>query len=100
MSSGTYLGIFLLIPVLLMNGCAHAQRDASAQEKNVGMAEMASDGTITLHLRTEGKPDLGDGLLVYREDDPNYKKILNHLGGMRPGEIKYVKPWPEKEGDS
>ena len=48
---------------------------------------MAQDGTITLNLRS---PDGAEGVLAYHRDDPNYARILSHLGGMRPGEHKSV----------
>ena len=54
---------------------------------SVGTAVMAQDGTITLNLRS---PDGAEGVLAYHRDDPNYARILSHLGGMRPGEHKSV----------
>ncbi len=38
---------------------------------------------------------VGDALLTYAPDHPQYQKILTHVGGLRPGESKPVPPWPE-----
>jgi hypothetical protein len=55
---------------------------------------MAPGGTIILRLRAEGPGGLtGDGLLRYLPDHPQYRGVLDHLGGMRPGERKPVRPW-------
>ncbi len=57
---------------------------------------MTADGTIILDLRAEtpGKAQ-GDAQFVYPPSHKDYKKILNHLGGLRPGEHKPVPPWQE-----
>ena len=53
----------------------------------IGMAVMSADGTITLTLRS---PDGRQGALAYPKNDPNYARILSHIGGMHPGEHKQV----------
>ena len=62
---------------------------------SIGVATMDPDGTIVLQLRAEG-PDgvLGDALLRYPPSHKDYKDVLTHLGGMKPGESKPVPPWP------
>jgi len=54
---------------------------------------MAPDGTITLQLRATGGGAVGDGMIVYRPSDPKYRDVLEHLGGLKPGETKPVPPW-------
>jgi hypothetical protein len=39
---------------------------------------------------------VGDGVLTYPPSDSHYAEILQHLGGMNPGETKSVRPWPDK----
>ncbi|MBI4532464.1 MAG: hypothetical protein HY711_00845 [Candidatus Melainabacteria bacterium] len=66
--------------------------------KYIGIATMDKDGTITLQLRAEGPGNaIGDALLVYPKTHPEYKSILKHIGSLRPGEIKPVRPWPDKK---
>jgi hypothetical protein len=68
---------------------------SSGPAQSIGQATMQPDGTIVLQLRAEG-PDgtVGDGLLTYRPTDKDYAKILQHLGGLKPGETKPVTPFP------
>jgi hypothetical protein len=60
---------------------------------SIGTADMANDGTITLHLRSLWPDPIAEGELVYAPDDPQYADIKQHLGGIAPGDVKPVKPW-------
>lgn len=70
-----------------------ASADPSTLPESIGSASMAPDGIITLHLRATGGGAVGDGMVVYRPSDPKYREVLDHLGGMKPGETKPVPPW-------
>jgi len=59
----------------------------------VGTAVMEADGTLRLSLRAGGGGAVGDAQFVYAPDHPQYRSILAHLGGLRPGEEKPVPPW-------
>lgn len=62
----------------------------------IGSAQMKPDGTIILQLRAEdGSGRRGDAVLTYPASHPRYHYILDHLGGIKPGEDKEVPPWPE-----
>jgi hypothetical protein len=63
----------------------------------IGDATMKDDGTIVLDLYPE-LPGGGRGIaqLVYPPDHPRYRAVLEHLGGLRPGEQKPVPPWPDQ----
>jgi hypothetical protein len=58
---------------------------------------MKEDGTLILTLRAEGPGMIGDGQFIYPPTHKQYKQVLEHLGGLRPGESKPVPPWPEDE---
>jgi len=64
------------------------------QTQSIGTATMRQDRTIVLDLIASGPGLLGDGRLTYSPGDPNYESILRHLGGLRPGEVKQVQPFP------
>ena len=65
-------------------------------EKSIGTATMKADGTVILQLRAEGKNNIiGDALLEYKPSDKNYKKIIDHIGGLKKGETKSVPSWPD-----
>lgn len=59
----------------------------------IGQARMRPDGTLVLWLRAEGPDGVGHAELVYRPGDRRYRKVLDHLGGLKPGQSKPVPPW-------
>ena len=54
---------------------------------------MTEDGTITLRLRSLPPGPVAEGTMSYRPGDPKYEEIKRHLGGIKPGETKPVRPW-------
>jgi hypothetical protein len=71
------------------------QSNSLNQAASIGQATMAQDGTITLDLRAQGPGGaVGDTRVVYPPADKNYEMVLKHLGGMKPGEVKPVPPFP------
>jgi hypothetical protein len=75
-------------------------REAAAMERPefIGTASMWPDGTIQLQLRAVSDSGaMGDALLTYHKDHPEYRMILDHIDGLRPGEQKPVKPFPPKQ---
>lgn len=62
----------------------------------IGMASMDEHGNIVLDLRAEGDGGvIGIARLVYEPTHAQYQDILVHLGGLRPGDAKPVRPFPE-----
>ena len=62
----------------------------------IGTATMEDDGTIVLRLRAElPSGGVGEGVLEYPPDDPQYQEILDHIGDINPGETVDVLPFPE-----
>jgi hypothetical protein len=39
------------------------------------------------------------GVVKYRINDPHYKEVLDHLGGVRPGDTKLVPAWGSGSAD-
>ena len=62
----------------------------------IGTATMHADRSIVLNLRAETDGDVGHAQFNYQVGDPMYVKILEHVGGLKPGEEKIVLPFPEK----
>ncbi len=56
---------------------------------SIGTALMSADGTVTL---TFNGPIM-KGVLAYRRGNPQYARIISHLGGIQPGQKKPVPPW-------
>ena len=61
---------------------------------HIGQATMRPDGTLERKLRATGPGGMfGDALVTYAPSDENYQKVLQHLGGLKPGEVKPVPPF-------
>jgi hypothetical protein len=61
----------------------------------IGDATMAEDGTIIVNLRRTTTGMNVSGIVKYAVDNPHYKEVLDHLGGMKPGETKLVPAWDD-----
>jgi hypothetical protein len=63
----------------------------------IGTATMQSDGTIVLRLWT-GHGTIGpkgQTLKTCSPGHPDYDEIVEHVGGLRPGETKNVPSWTD-----
>ena len=68
---------------------------------SIGSAEMKTDRTIVLQLRAESSDGLiGDGYFVYPPRHPEYDRVLEHVGPLKPGQSAHVRPWPEPKPSS
>lgn len=65
-------------------------------ERPIGIAKMLADGTLVLTLRAETGSAVGHAEFQYVKTDPQYARILKHIGGLKPGEEKSVPPFPDK----
>ena len=80
----------------------------------IGSAEMASNGAIRLHLWHPVEPTSEEtfrpavpwgfpqkriryGEIEIERTDVVYMHLLQHLGGLRPGEVKPIPPWRADE---
>jgi hypothetical protein len=61
----------------------------------IGDAQMQEDGTIVVNLRRTADGLNVSGIVRYATSHPNYKEVLDHIGGMKPGEVKLVPAWGE-----
>ena len=84
--------LFAAAAIVLLAGGAHAQ-----ERVIIGDAVMQDDGTIVVRLRRTADGIHVSGAMSYPVDSPHYKEILNHLGGMKPGETKLVPAWDDPE---
>lgn len=85
----------------LVTAVAGAVQTAREAPRSIGVATMSPDGTLVLDLRaqSDGGPGgaTGDARLVYSPDHPDYRRLLDHIGPLRPGESRPVPPWPEHD---
>jgi hypothetical protein len=84
----------LALVMLAAAGAAFAAENARSSMSYYGTATMDED-TIKIELRStaDGKP--ADGTIVYKRGDRGFDNLLRHLGGIRPGETKEVRPWKD-----
>jgi hypothetical protein len=68
---------------------------AASARGPIGTARMLPDGTLELDLIATAGSTRGHARLTYPPAHAEYKRVLEHLGGMRPGEEKPVPPWPD-----
>jgi hypothetical protein len=71
-----------------------AQGD-NAKVSSIGEARLEADGSITLNLRSDGTGAAVNGRFTYKPTDKDYKDVVKHLNGIKPGEVKQVPPWPD-----
>jgi hypothetical protein len=82
---------------LRAEGADDEERSGGQDRDSIGTATMEDDGTIILMLTAEGEGGItGEGVLEYPPEDPEYQSILDHLGGLEPGETKRVPPFPDE----
>jgi len=71
------------------------QPPASNAADSIGVATMLDNGTIQLQLMARGDGGMvGDAMLFYPPTHKDYASVLEHLGGMKPGDSKPVPPFP------
>ena len=83
--------LFVLLLTTIPASAASLQQDCR-RPGSIGTAIMGADRTITLNLRSGPGAPL-NGVVAARPDDPDYARILSHVGGLKPGETKSVPPW-------
>lgn len=66
-----------------------------AMPESIGTASMKEDGTIVLQLRSSEDGKVAEGYFEYPPGHPQYDAILEHVGGLKPGEEKPVPPWDD-----
>lgn len=84
--SVTIAGFFLL---LALAAPAQALEQDCRGPGSVGTALMSADGTITLSFTGP----IMHGAVAYHRGDPQYARMLSHIGGLQPGQKKPIPPW-------
>lgn len=62
----------------------------------IGDATMDKSETIRIRLRRMGGMN-ADGMVSYKKGSEHYDNVLRHIGGMKPGDVKLVAPWPDEK---
>jgi len=87
------------IVFLLLLGCSTAKVTNGTDMKYIGEAKILDDGTIIVHSfvqEIDGKEAHAQIVTEYKPDDPNYAVVKKHIGEIRSGETKLVRPFSIK----
>ena len=57
---------------------------------------MQADGTIVMNLVSLPPGPIAHTTMTVKPTDKVYREILDHIGGLKPGETKSVPPWPDE----
>jgi hypothetical protein len=75
-------------------------KTSSESPSHIGTATMEENGDIVLMLRADlDEGGYGEAYFRYKPGTAQYTDILQHLGGLKPGESKLVPPWPDERGN-
>lgn len=69
------------------------QFNVTSNLPSIGEAWLEKDGSITLNLRGDATGAPAHAQFNYKTSDKDFKDVLKHLNGIKPGEIKKVPPW-------
>jgi hypothetical protein len=81
--------------LLVFSGAVLAAENPSTA-KSIGVARMLADGTIMIGVPGSGSADRAQAVLTLSPGDTQYQPLLDHLGGLKPGETKSIPPWPDQ----
>ena len=77
---------------LSLAACASKDAQPTADAKIIGGASMDTDRMVTVMLRAEGEHGtVGDTAFFMKPDHKDYEKTIQHVGGLKPGQMK---PYP------
>src|SRR5215467_16168403 len=63
---------------------------------SVGVATVLANGTILIGVGGCGPGARAQAVLEIHPGDTNYQMIIDHVGGLKPGETKTIPPWPDQ----
>ena len=66
---------------------------------SVGVIYMLSDKTIVVRISLQEGERVGDVTLTFSPSDPDYRKALKRVGGLKPDEAKVLYEWDMKFSD-
>jgi len=85
-----------LAALILASSGAVLAVENPAPEPSVGVARMLENGTILIGIRGPAVDGPLQAVLMIEPGDTNYQQIIDHVGGLKPGETKSIPPWPDQ----
>ena len=83
---------------LTLSGAALAEEKSgpTPTAASVGVATMLANGTILVGVPGPGGDSRAQAVLMVEPGDSTYQPIIDHVGGLKPGETKSIPPWPDQ----
>ena len=69
--------------------------ETPAAGKAIGVATMLPNGIILVGVSGPDS-ERARAVLMVEPGDTNYQAIIDHVGGLKPGETKPIPPWPDQ----
>jgi hypothetical protein len=91
----TRIALILAAAGMMMTPPALAEDAPGKEPVIVGDARMLDDGTIVINMRRTADGINVSGVFNFPVTDPHYKEVLDHIGGMKPGETRLVPAWDD-----
>ena len=88
------------VPLAFAGAALPVENPAAAP--SIGVATMLKNGTILVGVRGPGPDSPLQGVLMVEPGDSTYQQLIDHVGGLKPGETKPIPPWddpPPKKPD-
>ena len=87
--------LIVFATLVLAAPAAPAEEIAKKAPVMIGDARMLDDGTVILKFRRTADGIHVSGIKKYPVGHPEYQEILDHVGGMSPGETKLLPAWDD-----
>jgi hypothetical protein len=87
---------FLAALAVPISAAAHGAENPG-DEKSIGVATMLADRTILVGVSGPEPGSRARAVLMVEPGDTNYQSIIDHVGGLKPGETKPIPPWPDSQ---
>jgi hypothetical protein len=85
----------LALAIALILGLSGAAPAPEKPQPSIGIATMQPDGSIAVRVKIRPGAEQ-EAVLVLYPGDSTYQKMIEHLGGLMPGESKPIPPWPDQ----
>jgi hypothetical protein len=85
----------LTLAIALFLGLSGAAPVPEKPQPSVGIATMQPDGSIAVRVKISPRSDQ-EAVLVLYPGDATYERMIEHVGGLMPGESKPIPPWPDQ----
>src|ERR1700742_3162604 len=74
---------------------ADYRNQSRTPDNSIGVARMLADGSIMVGVAGPGSGDRAQAILTLQPGDTQYQPLIDHVGGLKPGETKLIPPWPD-----